>query len=118
MPSLEREAHGEVRRTGTLSDPTLVAHDEHFVFDPLHPFGHQPATVPLLVLLTGFVLIADRAGPHVDTGIAAAGVGRLNDVQFTSHVSSFSKALRPIWRFSSSSSICRHADIIALRGLR
>ena len=91
MPPFERKTHGEVRRTGTLSASTLVAHDEHFVFDSLHPFGYQPAAVPFLILLTGFVLIADRAGPHVYAGIAAAGAGRLNDVQFTSHVSSFCK---------------------------
>src|SRR6185503_608404 len=91
MPPFERETHREIRRTGALSDSTLVTHDEHFVFDPLHPFGHQPAAVPLLVLLTGFVFVADRAGPHVDAGIAATGAGGLNDVQFTSHISSFYK---------------------------
>src|SRR3977135_2182062 len=91
MPPFERKTHGEVRRTVTLSSSPLVAHDEHFVFDSLHPFGYQPATVPLLILLTGFVLIADRAGPHVYAGIAAAGARWLNGGQPTAHVSSLCK---------------------------
>ena len=72
MPAFERKTHGEIRRAGALSHSTLVAHDEHFVFDPLHPLGDQPTAVPFLVLLAGFVFIADGAGPHVGAGIAAA----------------------------------------------
>ena len=72
MPSFERETHGKVCRAGTLSDSTFIAHDEHFIFYPFHSFGHQPAAMPLLVLLTSLVLVANCASPHVDAGIAAA----------------------------------------------
>src|SRR5262245_58191486 len=105
MPPFERKTHGKVRRTGALSDTTFITHDEHFVFDPLHPFSDQPAAVSLLVLLTGFVLITDRASPHVYASITAAGARRLDDVQFTSHVSSFCKTFRRTCLFSSLSSI-------------
>src|SRR5262245_3799356 len=88
MPPFERKTHGKVRGAGTLSNTTFVTHDEHFVFDPLHPLSHQPAAGPLLVHLTGFVLIADRASAHIYAGITAAGTGGLNDIQLTSHVSS------------------------------
>ena len=80
VPPFECETHGKIRRTGAFPDSTLVAHDEHFVFNPLHPFGHQPATVSLLVFLTRFIFVADRAGPHVDAGIATTGAGRLNHI--------------------------------------
>src|SRR4029077_4737291 len=35
MPPFERKTHGKIRRASTLSYPTLVTHNEDFVFDPL-----------------------------------------------------------------------------------
>ncbi len=115
MPTLERKTDGQVGRTGAFSDSALVTHDKHFVLDPLHPLGDEPAAVPFLVLLTGFVFIADRAGPHVDAGIAAAGAGRLNDVQFTSHSIFLLYIVSLICRVSIAVGLRRHADIVALR---
>src|SRR6478752_4582007 len=85
MPSLERQTDGEIRRAGALSHPALVAHDEDFVLDPLHPLGDQPSAVPFLVLLTRFVLVANRTGPHVRAGIAAAGRRRGDHIEFARH---------------------------------
>ena len=87
MPSLECQTHGEVGGDGALSDPALVAHDEHFVLDSLHPLRDEPAAMPFLVLLAGLILIAYRTGPHVGTGIAVPGPGMLDDVQFFRHCS-------------------------------
>ena len=53
MPSLERQAHREIGGARALSDPALIAHDEDFVLDALHPLGYQPAAMSFLVLLTG-----------------------------------------------------------------
>ncbi len=85
MPSLERQTHCEIRRAGAFSHPALVAHDEDFVLDPLHPLGDQPAAVPFLVLLTRFVLVANRTGPHVRAGIAAAGRRSGDHIEFARH---------------------------------
>ena len=70
MPALERKTHGEIGRAGTLSHSALVAHDEHFVFDALHPFGDEPAAMSFFILLARFVFITDGTRPHIGAGIA------------------------------------------------
>jgi hypothetical protein len=76
MPAFEREADRQVGGAGTFPHSTLVAHDQDLIFDPFHAFGDEPPAVAFLVFLTGFILVANGAGPHIGAGIsAAAGTG-------------------------------------------
>ncbi len=118
MPALESETDRDVGRAGALAHPAFIAHDEHLVFDALHPFGDEPAAVAFLVFLTGFVLVADRAGPHIRAGVAAAGRRSLDDVQFASHVCIPFLLVYPPQLVLPPSVPGRHTDIIAVRRTR
>ena len=84
LVSLQRQADGQVRGDGAFADPALVAHDEDLVVDPLHAFGHQPPAVTFLVFLTRFILVTNRARPHVRTSIPLRR-SRLKHLQFSIH---------------------------------
>ena len=86
MPAFQGKAHGQIGGAGAFPHAALVAHDEHLVLDPLHPLGNQPPAMAFLVFLTGLILVADRAGPHVGTVVALSGTGMRNDVEFARHL--------------------------------
>ncbi len=99
MPPLERETDGDIRGARALPHPAFIAHDEDFVLDPIHPPGHQPATMPFLVFLAALVLVANGARPHVGTGVAGGSAAVADHIEFTRHcVFLSSKSIGPAIR--------------------